>query len=81
MKVLKFSADFCQPCKDLTRQLDQLGVKYEEFDLDTDHQKFKAFGIRNVPTLVLLDDNGIEMQRLTGATSMAKLKAFINPEV
>lgn len=80
MKVLKFSAGFCQPCKVITQQLDQLGARYEEFDIEDNPEKFKAFGVRNVPTLVLLDDNGIEQNRLTGAQPLAKLKAFLSNE-
>jgi len=80
MKVLKFSASWCQPCKTLTTQLESLAANYEEIDADTDPDKFKAFGIRNVPTLVLLDNNGIEKDRLTGSVTLPKLKAFLNPE-
>ena len=80
MKVLKFSAPWCKPCGAITQQLDQLGVRYDEYDIELDPEKFKAFGIRNVPTLVLLDDNGIEQERLTGAQPLAKLKAFLSNE-
>lgn len=80
MKVLKFSASFCQPCKTLTTQLESLAANYEEIDADTDPDKFKAFGIRNVPTLVLLDNNEIEKDRLIGSVTLAKLKAFLNPK-
>jgi len=80
MKVLKFSAAWCQPCKTLTTQLESLSANYEEIDADSNPEKFKAFGIRNVPTLVLLDNNGLEKDRLTGLVTLPALKAFLNPE-
>ena len=40
MKLLKFYADWCGPCKVLTRNLDQAKIEYESIDADT-HEEIK----------------------------------------
>ena len=72
-KVLKFSASWCQPCKELSRRLETMGQEVEEVDVDANEELAAKFGIRGVPTMVMVDDAGNEVSRLVGSKSTPEL--------
>jgi thiol-disulfide isomerase/thioredoxin len=80
MQILKFSAAWCQPCKALDAQLKRLFPLLEVQHIDIDSTGGRGsvilYGVRSVPTLILIDDTGEEHNRLTGSVSDAKLKEF-----
>ena len=80
MQILKFSADWCAPCKALDTQLKRLFplLDIQHIDIDSTEGRKAAilYGVRSVPTLILLDETGEERNRLTGSVSDAKLKEF-----
>ncbi|PGU82111.1 MULTISPECIES: thioredoxin family protein [Bacillus] len=71
LKLIKFKQDSCTPCKMLDEQLEKLGVQVDEVrNLTTgDDETFMLageFGIEKTPVLLLLDDNGNEIDRHKG---------------
>ena len=79
-EVLKFSASWCGPCKMLAmtvKELDDNTVPITDVDIDENLELATKYGIRGVPTLVLLE-NGNEVKRVSGALTLPKLKEFIN---
>lgn len=80
--VLYFSAAWCAPCKTFAPQFTQVmnehqDVSYEKLDIDTDFEKAKAYGVRSIPCLVVLND-GAEIGRIAGgAVAKAKLEALL----
>lgn len=76
-KILRFSATWCQPCKMLAKNLEtaQLDIPVEYVDIDSNATLTDDYGIRGVPTLVLLDD-GKEVSRLVGVKTADELKAW-----
>jgi thiol-disulfide isomerase/thioredoxin len=80
MQILKHSAAWCAPCKALDAQLKRLFplLDVQHIDIDSPEGRKAAilYGVRSVPTLVLLDETGEEQNRLTGSKSDAKLKEF-----
>ena len=70
MKVLKFQADWCGPCKALSMVIknagDKITTKIEEVDIDNNVFMGTTFNIRSVPTLVMVDENEKEIKRITG---------------
>ena len=69
-KVLKFSASWCVPCRQLATTLATMGQEVEEIDIDENEE---LVGIRGVPTMVMLDEAGNEVSRLVGAKSTPEL--------
>lgn len=67
MKLLKFYADFCNPCRVLTTMLDGFDAcPMEKVNIDLDADRTSQYSIRSIPTLVLIDDNGNELWRHSG---------------
>jgi len=79
MKVLKFQADWCGPCKMLSRVLEdmQLNVEVEPIDIDANKELAIQYGIRGVPTCILLNDDGAELRRQSGVMTEQQFNKFV----
>ena len=70
MKILKFSASWCGPCKMLSMTIagikDQIPYPVEEIDIDVSTEMAQKYSIRGVPTIVLVDIDQ-EVKRKVGA--------------
>jgi thioredoxin 1 len=81
MKVLKFAAGWCQPCKMLSRVIEDAGDKIttviEEVDIDQNMELAKKYGIRGVPTMVMVEDDGTEIKRQSGMLMENQLIEFL----
>ena len=79
--LLKFSAStYCKPCKELDKVVlatDLGDIDYHEVDVIDDLNLAKHWGIRGVPTLLLLDENKEELKRHTGLLSAIALQNFV----
>lgn len=81
MKVLKFSASWCGPCKSLAKTIEDYykgDVRIEEIDVDNNRELAEKYGIRGVPTCILLDDNDIEVTRKVGMMMIDEFESFLN---
>ena len=79
-QLLKFSATWCGPCKSLSavmKNVDFKDVELKEIDIDESSDEAKKYGIRGVPTLVLLQD-GVESKRISGSMPANKVEEFIH---
>jgi len=76
-KILRFTASWCQPCKGLAMNLEEanLSVPIEVIDIDVQSDIAIEYGVRGVPTLVMLDEN-IEVKRLVGSKTVTELKEW-----
>lgn len=68
MKIYKFGADWCGPCRLLQQRLNSFNAcKVENFDVDEiDDEIIDKFNIKSIPVTVLLDDNDNELYRWIG---------------
>lgn len=73
-KVIRFTASWCQPCKIMTTMLEEIkpSLPFEVVDIDVHPEIAMDFGIRSVPTLVMMDET-IEMKRTTGIKTKEQL--------
>jgi thioredoxin 1 len=53
-------------------------INYEKVDVDTNTELPIKYGIRNVPTLVLIDENGTELKRIVGVQTQNQILNFYN---
>ena len=77
--ILRFTASWCMPCRTMALQLENLntGIPIEVIDIDVYPDVAIEYGIRSVPTLVMLEDNKI-IKRITGVKTPLELKEWIN---
>ena len=83
--VKKFSAVWCGPCRALTPVMNEIkgnysNVKFEEYDIDEYSDITEEYGVRSVPTVIIVKD-GIELQRFTGLSSKMAYVNAINEAV
>lgn len=78
-ELLKFKAVWCGPCKSLSNIMEDVdfGVPVREVDIDDDTETTVKYNIRNVPTLVLVED-GVEVKRMSGAQSVDRIKQWLD---
>lgn len=80
MKVLRFTASWCGPCKMLAKVLEDVETDKEikVIDIDEEQDLAKLFNIRSVPTLVMIDEGKEEVKRLNGLQSQQQVEEWIN---
>jgi len=82
-KLLKFSAAWCSPCKQLSEALlkladDKFPYEITEIDIQKDPGITEFWGVKGIPTLIVVDSNMQEVKRKTGYINVNKLKEFLN---
>ena len=81
--LIDFWAQWCGPCKSLGPILEKVEVAYEgrfklvKIDSDEQQQLGEAFGIRSIPTCILMV-NGQPVDGFTGALTEGKVKEFLD---
>lgn len=75
MRLLKFEASWCGPCKNLTKTMEGIEFPFpvEVIDIDKNQDIAMEYGIRGVPHLILMDDHNNIIKRIGGAVSKEKL--------
>ena len=76
-RILRFTASWCEPCKTLSMNLESANIELpiEVVDIDVHDDLAKEYGIRSVPTLVMLDEN-IEVKRMIGSKTVKELQEW-----
>lgn len=76
LKLLKFGASYCAPCRSLVPILEELKSRIiiEDIDVDeVDPVVLTNYKIRNIPVLIITKDN-VEVWRHVGSISKAELE-------
>ena len=77
-RILRFTASWCGPCQGLAMNLEtaNLGLPIEVVDIDIHSDVAQEYGIRSVPTLVMLDEN-TEVKRIIGSKTVNQLQEWV----
>ena len=77
-RILRFTASWCGPCKSMAMNLEtaNLGLPIEVVDIDIHSDVAAEYGVRSVPTLVLLDEN-IQIDRIVGTKTVNQLQEWV----
>ena len=80
--LVDFYAPWCGPCKIIAPVLEQVAqshqdVKIVKVDTDQAPELMTQFGVRGIPTLLLLKD-GEAVDRKVGAASLKQVTEFIS---
>lgn len=81
MNVFYFTADWCQPCKNIKPIVNEInrdksGLKFHTINADIEQELVKRFKIQSLPTFIIINQ-GKEVQRLTGSQTKEKLQEFL----
>lgn len=79
-KILYFSSTWCQPCQTLGPIIESLAgqINYQKIDVDNNQDLSIQYGVRNIPTLILLDENGEVKGRKVGLQTKQDILSFYN---
>jgi thioredoxin 1 len=79
-KVIRFTASWCQPCKAMASILEEINtnIPIEVVDIDAQQDVAIEYGIRGVPTLVKIDNNGNVAGKLVGVKAKNLVEEFLN---
>ena len=68
-RFLYFSAPWCGPCRQLGPTMDQVALNYPVRKINIDENPLLAqqFKIKNIPTVLVIDDDGDVLSSKTGA--------------
>ena len=87
MKLIDFYADWCGPCKVLSKIFEQFSEKHPDIpivkiNIEEDEEKAIAWGVRNIPSVFLVDDTmqGTEpnfIRKFVGIKTLKDLEDFV----
>lgn len=79
--LIKYTADWCNPCKTLTPILEKLqedekNILIMEADIINNGESSKKYSVKNIPTCIFIK-NGIEKGRFIGTKTTKQIKEFL----
>lgn len=80
MKLIKFGASWCIPCANLESRLKKINLSIDlaSYDVEEEVELTEKWKVRNVPTVILVDENENEVNRWVGNFDPnVELKEFI----
>lgn len=79
--LIDFYADWCGPCKAVAPSLEQIskefpGLTVAKVNVDTEPVASAQYGVRSIPTLVLVADGQVKSVKV-GALPLAALREWV----
>lgn len=80
VKLYKFYADWCGPCKQQTKLFEETPIDVEIVPINVDEEEQKAidFGVRGLPTMILVDEEDNMITSWRKLTMPSEINKFIN---
>lgn len=81
MRIEKFSAEWCGPCKVLAPIVDKVKEEFPQhtvvaIDIEEDPTLATARGVRSVPTMMAINSNGTIISVYKGPNSETSIRAW-----
>jgi thioredoxin 1 len=83
IEIKKFEADWCGPCRMLKPTFEKLqesfgnSVKFSYINVDENQDEASKYSVRSIP-MVVIEKDGVEVQRMVGAQSELAYKSALN---
>jgi thioredoxin 1 len=83
IEIKKFEADWCGPCRMLKPTFEKLqesfgnSVKFSYINVDENQDEASKYSVRSIP-MVVIEKDGVEVQRMVGAQSELAYKNALN---
>lgn len=87
MKILKFSASWCGPCRVFANTFKKVSemekykdIEFKSIDIEEDEGELyvEKYNIKSVPTILLLDENNELIYKLSGNIPLDEFVGIIN---
>lgn len=86
MEIIRFHAEWCGPCKAMQPMFDRVikdskysALNIKDVDVDEDNDELTSkYKIRNVPTIIAVDENGEILDKIVGSVVENDLRAFLD---
>lgn len=77
-KLLCFTAEWCAPCRGMKPTLEKLDQsRIVRCDIDENPNKCATYRVGTVPTFILVDEYGKELDRIIGSTTLSNLTELL----
>ena len=83
MKLIKFYADWCSPCRtqgELLQSFDTVEIEPINIEDESNESLCDKYGIKSLPTLVLVDDDGEAIKEWRGLTHPSEILEYISKD-
>jgi len=78
-KIIKFSADWCGPCRAMAPEFKKLqeahresGIEILDVNVDTEYDMASQYGVRSIPHTVFIKEGEV-VERITGIANYDRL--------
>ena len=80
MKILKFYASWCGPCKiqsEILNELENVEIQNIDIELEENDDLVREHKVRSIPKLVILDNEVNKVKDFVGLTQLDTIKEFL----
>ena len=80
-KLIYVSAKWCGPCKTFSPIMSKValsGIPVEKVDADSNSDSLTKYGVRSIPTVIKVDNNGNMLDKFVGVKSEQEVINFYN---
>lgn len=79
--LMRFNAPWCAPCRAMKPVVEKVlaefaDIEYVDINIDENPEMAVEHGIRSIPTLILVNDQGAK--RLVGSATAEQVKEFLS---